>query len=93
VVWHNGGIDGFSANLWRAPGSDVVVVVLGNSPEVDTRPIAKAAVAAAFGEAIEPPAQRAKAALDAATVARVIRIYALSADRKQEWPRAARRPT
>ena len=84
VVWHNGGIDGFNANLWRAPGADLVVVVLGNALELDTTPIAKAVMAAAFGEAIEPAPARARGAMDPAVVARVIGTYALSAASKQD---------
>ncbi len=64
AVWHNGGIDGFHADYWRIPDADLVVVVLGNAIEVDTQPIAKAALAAAFGQVLQPPAQPRRVAMD-----------------------------
>ncbi len=78
TVWHNGGIDGFRAMYWRVPDADLVVVVFANVIDVDTDPVGKAAVEAAFGAKLEPIAALAKGALDPALVARGTGTYELT---------------
>lgn len=83
AIWHNGGIDGFQADLWRVPDADLVVIVLSNREGTDTSAVARAAIDAAFGAAIEPPPTRAKATLDPALVPRLIGTYTITAASKQ----------
>ena len=73
LIWHNGGIDGFHTSYFRVPDADLVVVVLGNTLQTDTDEIAKNAIAAAFGEAVEP-----LPVADAALVARVVGTYTIT---------------
>jgi CubicO group peptidase (beta-lactamase class C family) len=78
AVWHNGGIDGFHADYWRVLDADLVVVVLGNAMQIDTQPIAKAAIAAAFGQVLQPPPQPQRVALDPDLPPRLVGSYRIT---------------
>jgi CubicO group peptidase (beta-lactamase class C family) len=80
AVWHNGGIDGFHADYWRVLDADLVVVVLGNVMKIDTQPIAKAAIAAAFGQVLQPPPQPKRVALDPALPPRLVGTYRITTE-------------
>ncbi len=82
TVWHSGGIDGFRTTYWRVPDADLVVIVFGNNEGVNSDPIGRAAVEAAFGGKIEPEKPMAKVAVDAALTARVAGVYALTDESK-----------
>jgi D-alanyl-D-alanine carboxypeptidase len=83
AVWHNGGIDGFHTDYWRVLDADLVVVVLGNAMEIDTQPIAKAAIAAAFGQVLQPPPQPRRVALDPALPPRLVGSYRITAESRR----------
>jgi CubicO group peptidase (beta-lactamase class C family) len=83
ALWHNGAIDGFHADYWRIPDADLVVVVLGNSIDIDTQPIAKAAVAAAFGHKLQPMPQPRLVELDPSLIPRLTGTYRLSPESKR----------
>jgi CubicO group peptidase (beta-lactamase class C family) len=80
TVWHNGGIDGFHAMLWRIPDADLVAVVLSNTLEVSTDPIGKAAIVAALGGKLEPIKPQTPGTFDPAIAARITGTYQLTAD-------------
>lgn len=55
VVWHNGGIDGFSTSAIRLPEEKVFVALLSNNPELPTDPFQLTMTAAleVVGETVE----------------------------------------
>jgi D-alanyl-D-alanine carboxypeptidase len=83
ALWHNGTIDGFRADYWRIPDADLVVVVLGNCGEIDTQPIAKAAVTAAFGQALQPLAQPRPIEPAPALVPRLVGAYRITTESRR----------
>ena len=83
ALWHNGAIDGFHADYWRIPDADLVIIVLGNTIDIDTQPIAKAAVAAAFGQVLHPMPQPKLVQLDPSLVPRLTGKYRMSPESKR----------
>ncbi len=83
ALWHNGGIDGFHADYWRVPEADLVVVVLGNAAELDTQPIAKAALAAAFGQVLQALPQPRPIDLDPTLIPRLTGTYRITVDSRR----------
>ena len=57
--------------------------MLGNAIEIDTTPIAKAAIAAAFGQALQPMPQPTRVALDPGLVPRVTGNYRITPESKR----------
>ena len=78
VLWHNGGIDGFTTSYWRLPEADLVVVVWSNVVNVDADPIGRAALEAALGGSPRPLQKVELSTLDPAVVARVTGDYVLT---------------
>lgn len=82
VVWHNGGIDGFTTTYWRVPSADLVVVVWSNVVDVSADPIGRAAVEAALGGAAKPLEKVEAVPADAAQLARLTGEYVLTDEGK-----------
>ena len=78
VVWHNGAIDGFHANMWRVRDVDLVAVVLSNTFDVSTDPIGKATIVAALGGKLEPIQANVPGTFDPEVAARLVGTYQLT---------------
>lgn len=82
VLWHNGGIDGFTTTYWRVPEADLVVVAWSNVVDVNVDPIGRAAVEAALGGSPRPLEKVEAGVLNPTVIARISGQYEITADSK-----------
>jgi len=78
VIWHGGGLEGFtSLNSWF-PDNDAYVIVLDNVTSLDVHGIGRALAAILFGQKYEVPQEHKEIALDAGALGKFVGNYQLA---------------
>ncbi len=77
-IWHNGGIDGFSANLTRCPEHKTCVVVLSNFDDGQPDRIGRELMSLLFGEEYRLPRVREVTKINTAVYESLVGRYQLS---------------
>lgn len=78
LIWHNGGIEGFSANLTRCPETQTVVTVLSNFDDGLPDRVARELTSLVFGEEYRVPRVHAEQPLDPAALPGLVGRYELA---------------
>jgi CubicO group peptidase (beta-lactamase class C family) len=78
VIWHGGGLEGFtSLNSWF-PDNDAYIIVLDNVTSPDVHGIGRALAAILFGQKYEVPQEHKEIALEASALRKLVGDYQLA---------------
>lgn len=84
VLWHNGGIDGFSSFFGRELDDDAVVLFFSNVEDFDATPVGRAVLHMLAGEEMTAPVERPISKVDDAFAKTVAGDWVMTKDAKTD---------